>query len=168
MPGGLTTAVGLKDGVGEGGGFAEAGGVAGAADGVDGLVLEEEDLFGAGPSEVVGDELILQVEGGLVGDAAEPLDGIVARFSNGGEGGFADGGGVEGVKVGEADGDGVGGVGGGVTVRPRRARTMEGDLLLGGRAAVDDGLLDAGGGVFVDGEPRWAAARIIAPAGAPR
>ena len=56
-------------------GIAEAGAILGAADGEDGVVLEEEDGFRSERVEERAGGGFLKGEAILIGDAAEPLDG---------------------------------------------------------------------------------------------
>ena len=71
--GGLAAAPGDDERVREGGGVAQAGVVGGAADGIDGVVLEEEEGVGrGGVGEFAGDEVVLEGERLGVGEAAEP------------------------------------------------------------------------------------------------
>ena len=74
VEGGLSAAVDFDDGMREGGG-AEAGAVALASDGVDRVVLEEEELVGGLAGGAGGEGFFLEVEGGLVGEASEPAGG---------------------------------------------------------------------------------------------
>jgi hypothetical protein len=72
---GLAAAIDLNHGVGKVGGAAEAGLVRGAANGVNGVVLEEEELIRDRACVALCDEAVLEGQGLFVGDAAQPLDG---------------------------------------------------------------------------------------------
>jgi len=76
--GGLAAAIDVDDGVDEVGSAAEAGLIRGAAHGVNGVVLEKEELIGDAADAALGDEAILKGEGLLEIDAAKPLDGKVS------------------------------------------------------------------------------------------
>ncbi len=65
VPGSLATAVGFEDRVREVARFAQAGLVPRAADGVDGFVLQQQEVLSARGGEVLGNELVLQVERSL-------------------------------------------------------------------------------------------------------
>jgi len=73
--GGLAAAIDLDERMGKMGGATQAGLVRGAADGVNGVVLEEEELIGDGAVATFGYEAILEGEALLEIDAAQPLDG---------------------------------------------------------------------------------------------
>jgi len=75
VPCGFAAAADFDERGGEGLGVAEAGAVLGAADGEDGVVLEEEDGFRGERVEERAGGGFLKGEAILVGDAAEPLDG---------------------------------------------------------------------------------------------
>lgn len=75
VPCGFAAAADFDERGGEGFGIAEAGAVLGAADGEDGVVLEQEDSFRGERVEERAGGGFLKSEGVLIGDAAEPLDG---------------------------------------------------------------------------------------------
>ena len=75
MPCGFAAAADFDERGGEGLGVAEAGAILGAADGEDGVVLEEEDGFRSERVEERAGGGFLKGEAILIGDAAEPLDG---------------------------------------------------------------------------------------------
>ena len=73
--GGLAAAIDLDDGMGKMRGAAQAGLVRGAANGVNRVVLEEQELIGDGAGAALGNEAVLEGEGLPVIDPAQPLDG---------------------------------------------------------------------------------------------
>jgi hypothetical protein len=72
----------LDDRVGEMGGVAKAGLVRGASDGINRVVLEEQELVGDRAGSAFGDELLLELERLLVREAAEPVDDGGWQFLN--------------------------------------------------------------------------------------
>jgi hypothetical protein len=71
VKGGLSAAVDFDDRMRQRGG-AKAGAVALASDGVDGVVLEEEELIGDLSGGAGGHIFFLEIECGLVSEASEP------------------------------------------------------------------------------------------------
>ena len=74
VPGGLSAAIDLENGMRQSFRAAEAGLIAGSANRINRLVLEKQKLFAPGARQIFADQHVLQVQRFLVFDAAKPLD----------------------------------------------------------------------------------------------